>query len=92
MHQKNYIDIAQKRAEKEALNSTITQRHGCAAVCIRGKNKGQIVACGFNRPSYSLSRGLQRESKWFERETSSEKCITKRVFISCRNVSSLPIK
>ena len=84
MHSKNYISLAQEKAIQMTINSTITHRHGCAAICVHGKNKGQIVACGFNYSSLRVRQSSDKRKKYFER-TSCEKSATKRLFVPCRD-------
>ena len=63
MHSKNYISQARQEAVNVAQNSMLTHRHGCVAVCVRGKNKGTVMASGFNYSSLYTSsqrgRGYQ---------------------------------
>lgn len=82
MHKRSYIQEAQAKAEQMALNSSITHRHGCAAIRVRGKKRGEIVACGFNQSSL-------RGGTWFERGKPHEKVeepANQRLFNSCRDV------
>lgn len=53
---KKHIDDAIIVASKEATGSTIKNyKHGAVMVCVRGKNKGKIVAKSYNYATMSFN-------------------------------------
>lgn len=54
------IKIAKQETTKVAMNSDITYRHGCAAVCVSGSQKGKVVARGYNQSSLQGVKWLEK--------------------------------